>query len=559
MTTMNAKAWKNATLGASVALVWAMSGCSGATKDTQPNAESVGSTSQAVTNLLLNPTMDVDVSNWDPNSVTSVTGGQSSKCAQIAPGGWMDQTVSATQGTYTLSGYLKSSGTMNGTMTFSAGCQDVNWTWIASASPCATAFSGVPSSTWTQYTATCTCPAGTEHIEIDLNNSGSTGNVLVDTLSFGLVTDTIAPSVPTGLTAPSATSSSVNLSWTASTDNIGVTGYKIYRCTGASCTPTTANLVGTSATTSSVNAGLAASTTYGYRISAYDAAGNNSAISTTTVYKTTTAGAPAPAAAVGYNTRTFGPNLTIGTNWFKSNVYGSDPNGQNVTQSGNGVILAGGSNTYNDHLGTARMTGATTWQGTAFGGGAYMEATLSFSGTLVGWTQPQVGWPSWWANAMEAYDGSPMQWPGQVTGYKNSVEPDFMEFMQAGNSTVYSSGLHNWYGTNGSDVATNWANTSFPAGLNGSQSHKYGALWVPATSTTQGYMKYYLDGVLQRTQVWNKYSTATPPPPVIGTSAFSILDNLHLRLILGTHPNNPMTVTSVEVWQASAANNLVHP
>ena len=41
--------------------------------------------------------------------------------------------------------------------------------------------------------------------------------------------DTSPPSVPTGLTATAASSTTVNLGWTASTDNIGVTGYKIFR------------------------------------------------------------------------------------------------------------------------------------------------------------------------------------------------------------------------------------------------------------------------------------------------------------------------------------------
>ncbi len=41
--------------------------------------------------------------------------------------------------------------------------------------------------------------------------------------------DTTAPSTPTGLTATAASSSQINLSWTAATDNVGVTGYNVYR------------------------------------------------------------------------------------------------------------------------------------------------------------------------------------------------------------------------------------------------------------------------------------------------------------------------------------------
>ena len=41
--------------------------------------------------------------------------------------------------------------------------------------------------------------------------------------------DTTPPTTPTGLSATAISGSQVNLSWTASTDNVGVTGYRIYR------------------------------------------------------------------------------------------------------------------------------------------------------------------------------------------------------------------------------------------------------------------------------------------------------------------------------------------
>jgi chitodextrinase len=85
---------------------------------------------------------------------------------------------------------------------------------------------------------------------------------------LGSVADTIAPSVPTNLSGTAISSSQINLTWTASTDNVGVTGYKIFR-NGAQ--------VGTSATASYSDTGLTANTTYSYTVSAYDAAGNNSA------------------------------------------------------------------------------------------------------------------------------------------------------------------------------------------------------------------------------------------------------------------------------------------
>jgi hypothetical protein len=82
--------------------------------------------------------------------------------------------------------------------------------------------------------------------------------------------------------------------WTGSTDNVGVTGYRVY-ADGAT-TPTATVTTGTSYT----HTGLAAVSTHSYRVSAVDAAGNESA-QTTAVSATTTAAAdttPPPAPTV---------------------------------------------------------------------------------------------------------------------------------------------------------------------------------------------------------------------------------------------------------------------
>jgi len=80
--------------------------------------------------------------------------------------------------------------------------------------------------------------------------------------------DTTPPSVPANLSAAAVSASQVNLSWTASTDNVGVTGYRVYR-NGAQ--------IGTTTQTSFPDTGLLAGTGYTYTVSAYDAAGNSSA------------------------------------------------------------------------------------------------------------------------------------------------------------------------------------------------------------------------------------------------------------------------------------------
>lgn len=94
--------------------------------------------------------------------------------------------------------------------------------------------------------------------------------------------DTTPPSNPVNLAATAISSSQVNLSWTASTDNVGVTGYRIFRG---------GTQVGTSASNSYSDTGLSPSTTYTYTVLAYDAAGNVSSQSASAQATTLAGGA----------------------------------------------------------------------------------------------------------------------------------------------------------------------------------------------------------------------------------------------------------------------------
>ncbi len=89
--------------------------------------------------------------------------------------------------------------------------------------------------------------------------------------------DTVAPSVPGGVAA-SASAASVALSWSASTDNVGVSGYSVFRGASAGFVADAASKVADVTGTSYTDAGLAAGT-YFYRVVAVDAAGNASAAS----------------------------------------------------------------------------------------------------------------------------------------------------------------------------------------------------------------------------------------------------------------------------------------
>jgi YD repeat-containing protein len=93
--------------------------------------------------------------------------------------------------------------------------------------------------------------------------------------TFTTVTDTQAPTVPTGLTATVASVTQINLSWTASTDNAGISGYRVARCAGGSCTNFVQIATPTGVTYSDI--GLIPNTTYRYQVQAVDLASNLSA------------------------------------------------------------------------------------------------------------------------------------------------------------------------------------------------------------------------------------------------------------------------------------------
>ena len=105
---------------------------------------------------------------------------------------------------------------------------------------------------------------GTNHIFFDINNSDFT-------ITGSGLADTSAPTT-TIISASGTTTSSTNLSWNVSSDNIGVTGYKVYQ---------NGVLKATTTATSLVVSGLSAATTYGFYVTAYDAAGNTSVASNT--------------------------------------------------------------------------------------------------------------------------------------------------------------------------------------------------------------------------------------------------------------------------------------
>jgi chitodextrinase len=106
--------------------------------------------------------------------------------------------------------------------------------------------------------------------------------------------DTQAPAVPTNVQATANTYNKVTVTWGASTDNVGVAKYIVVR--------NNAVLAEVTSGTSYSDTTVAPSTQYSYQVSAYDAAGNKSALSAAASVKTptpSTQDTQAPTAATG--------------------------------------------------------------------------------------------------------------------------------------------------------------------------------------------------------------------------------------------------------------------
>jgi chitodextrinase len=109
--------------------------------------------------------------------------------------------------------------------------------------------------------------------------------------------DTTQPSPPSSLAVSVFSSNAITVSWGASTDNVGVTGYRVERCQGSSCSGFLQ--IGLTSATAFIDSGLLPSTNYTYRVRAADAAGNLSTYSGTG--NTTTSAASAGSVIYTYD------------------------------------------------------------------------------------------------------------------------------------------------------------------------------------------------------------------------------------------------------------------
>ncbi|HEY9476504.1 MAG TPA: DNRLRE domain-containing protein, partial [Mycobacteriales bacterium] len=184
--------------------------------------------------------------------------------------------------------------------------------------------------------------------------------------------DTMAPTAPGNLSAVAVSSGEIDLAWTASSDNLGVTGYDVYR-DGAK--------VGTVAETSQSyrDTTVAAGTTYTYTVRARDAAGNVSAPSAPASATTPAGGGGSP------QTFTFTANAD-------ATIVAASP----TANAGTSTSLTADNSPVSDFLlrfavatpGCQTLSSATlrlsTNNGSATGGDFYTTST--------GWSESTVTW-----------------------------------------------------------------------------------------------------------------------------------------------------------------------
>ena len=276
---------------------------------------------------------------------------------------------------------------------------------------------------------------------------------------------------------------------------------------------------------------------------------------------------PAAARAAGYTLNTFSINSNFNTTtvdngatyasgykMYRSNYFGgvSAPAG---TLNADGSVTISGSQY--DLVSAGKITTAPYFVGIAFGGGGYFEAELKFdpaTAYLLG------NWPAFWLMSIEHNDGQDVQWSGEVAGYRHFMEVDIMEAFSTSASDTYQSTLHDWYGVHAvtcsawcSVTSNYYAGTAHaPKGTDWNIYHRYAVAWIPATVSTQGCYYFYFDDIKMSSICYSQFTTQAAPPTSLTPWTFGIGDSQHLTLEFG---GGPITVKSVNVWQATTSNN----
>ena len=170
---------------------------------------------------------------------------------------------------------------------------------------------------------------------------------------------------------------------------------------------------------------------------------------------------PVQAANAGYTQLTFGGPMTSktvdasrtyasGFSWYCTNFFQNNP----TTYCGNPLGIAFnndgsatmGVTTNKSSVASVGYISPGVFKGSAFGGGAYIEALLQPLG--YGYSGQ---WQAFWSMSLEhlAYypNGDDASWGGSAPAhYAHYAENDFMEYAFGNGNTQYAATMHDWYG-----------------------------------------------------------------------------------------------------------------
>lgn len=191
---------------------------------------------------------------------------------------------------------------------------------------------------------------------------------------------TTSPSAPTGLKATATSSSGINVSWSPVTPpaNCTITSYSVFRSTTSGFTPSSGNQAASTGATAFSDSGLAAGTTYYYKVETVDGHGS-SAPSSQASAKTQAANGGGGACHVTYSIVNSWPGgfqaaITIqntgSTAWSSWDLTWTFANGQTIFGLWNGAASESGSNVTVENL---------SYNGTIPAGGSY--SGVGFTGS----------------------------------------------------------------------------------------------------------------------------------------------------------------------------------
>ena len=392
---------------------------------------------------------------------------------------------------------------------------------------------GTPSSSTSRTPAVQYNTAGTFETKLRVDDSRNDDECKTKVTVRASSSDTQSPTTPSNLNAAAVSSSQINLGWSASTDNVGVTGYRVYRCTGSSCTPTTQ--IATTTTTSYSDTGRSANTTYRYRVRAQDAAGNLSSYSITRSATTSAASDTAPPTAPSNLTAAATSTTQINLSWGAST--------DNVGVTGYQIWRCTGATCTN--FAQIATSTAATYSNTGLTASTayrYQVRATDAAGNLSGYSTPAS------ATTQSAADTQAPSVPSSLTAAATSTTQINLSW-GASTDNVGVTGYQIWRCTgatctNFAQIATSTAATYSNTGLTASTAYRYQVRATDAAGNLSGYST--------PASATTQSAADTQAPSVPSSLTAAATSTTQINLSWGASTDN-VGVTGYQIWRCTGA------